>query len=52
MTTNSHPMTSSLRPATPPPRAPSDSPPVTARAVRFTTPQPQNRFDALMNEEL
>jgi hypothetical protein len=45
-------MASPFRPTTPPPRVPADSPPVTAHAVRFASPKPQNRFNALMNEEL
>ena len=43
---------SPLRPTTPPQQGPADSPPVTTRAVRFATPQPQNRFDTLMSEIL
>jgi hypothetical protein len=44
--------TSTSRPTTPPLPLPANSPPVTAQAVRFATPKPPNRFNALMNEEL
>jgi hypothetical protein len=43
---------SPFRPITPPPRAHTEDPPVTARAVRFTTPQPQNRFASLLEKKL
>lgn len=43
---------SPFRPVTPPPRAPTEDPPVTARAVRFNTPQPQNRFASLLEQKL
>lgn len=43
---------SPFRSITPPPRAPTEDPPVTARAVRFTTPQPPNRFASLLEQEL
>ncbi|EED11826.1 hypothetical protein TSTA_110060 [Talaromyces stipitatus ATCC 10500] len=39
-----HEIISPFRSVTPPPRAPTEDPPITARAVRFTTPQPQNRY--------
>lgn len=43
---------SPFRPTTPPQQGLADFPPATARAVRFATPQPQNRFDTLMSENL
>lgn len=43
---------SPFRATTPPPQTPSEEPPVTARAVRFTTPKPQNRFTSLLQEQL
>jgi hypothetical protein len=43
---------SPFRPTTPPPQGPADSPPITSKAVRFATPQVQNRFDTLMDEEI
>ncbi|KAF7174532.1 hypothetical protein CNMCM6106_009043 [Aspergillus hiratsukae] len=45
-------MASPFRATTPPPHVPADSPPLTAQAVRFATPKPQNRFDVLLNEQL
>jgi hypothetical protein len=43
---------SPFRPTTPPQQRQADFPPATARAVRFAAPQPQNRYDILMNENL
>jgi hypothetical protein len=43
---------SPFRPTTPPPPVPSQEPPVTASAVRFATPTPQNRFNSLLEEQL
>jgi len=45
-------VTSPFRPTTPPLQAPSEEPPATASAVRFTTPKPQNRFTSLLEEQL
>ncbi|EED15778.1 hypothetical protein TSTA_009030 [Talaromyces stipitatus ATCC 10500] len=47
-----HEIISPFRSVTPPPRAPTEDPPITARAVRFTTPQSQNRFASLLEREL
>jgi hypothetical protein len=52
MAANSHPSPFPFRTATPPPQEPLDSSPVTARAVRFVSPKPQNSFDILMNEQI
>jgi hypothetical protein len=52
MTTDSQPIISPSRPATPPTQGPADSPPATARAVRFAAPLLQNQFEILMNEKL
>jgi hypothetical protein len=41
-----------FRTTTPPPQTPSEEPPVTAQAVRFTTPKPQNRFTSLLEEQI
>jgi hypothetical protein len=41
---------SPFHPTTPPLQRQADSLLATARAVRFATPQPQNRYDILMNE--
>jgi hypothetical protein len=43
---------SPFRPTTPPPPPPSQEPPVTASAVRFATPKPQNRFNSLIEEQI
>jgi hypothetical protein len=52
MTIDSQQTISPFRPITPPQHRIIDSPPVTTRAVRFATPQPQNYFDALTNNNL
>jgi hypothetical protein len=46
------PTASPFRPTTPPPPSPPRAPPSTTRAVRFTTPQPANRFNALLETQI
>ena len=48
----SQPMTSPFRTITPPPPPPLTGPPSTQRSVRFASPQPQNRYQILLGEEL
>lgn len=43
---------SPFRPTTPPSQEPPKEPPATANTVRFATPQPQNRFNSLLEEQL